>query len=118
VGDATPYGIQHLLGRADWEAHAVRDELQAYVVEQVGEPEAILVVDETGFLKKGPKSVGVAKQYSGTASRVDNCQIGVFLAYASSKGRIFLDRELCLPKSWAEDEERRREAAPHQPVGL
>ena len=110
VGDDTPYGFQHLLGRADWDADAVRDDLQAYVVEHLGEPDGVLVVDETGFIKKGTKSVGVAKQYSGTAGRVENCQIGVFLAYASSRGRTFLDRELYLPREWANDTERRREA--------
>ena len=110
VGDATPYGFQHLLGRADWEADTIRDELRGYVVEHLGEPEGVLVVDETGFLKKGSKSVGVAKQYSGTAGKVENGQIGVFLAYASSQGRTFLDRELYLPREWANDVERRQEA--------
>src|SRR5947209_18564971 len=110
VGDRTPYGVQHLLGRADWDADALRDELRTYVVEQLGDPSGILVVDETGFLKKGRKSVGVARQYSGTAGRVENCQIGVFLAYASPQGRTFVDRELYLPQEWAADPERRRQA--------
>jgi SRSO17 transposase len=110
VGDQTPYGVQHLLGRADWEANALRDELQAYVIEQLGDPAGILVVDETGFLKKGRKSVGVARQYSGTAGRVENCQIGVFLTYATAAGRTFLDRELYLHKEWAQDRERCQEA--------
>jgi SpoVK/Ycf46/Vps4 family AAA+-type ATPase len=85
--------IGALLGRADWDANAVRDDMQAYVAEHLGEPEGVLVVDETGFLKKGSKSVGLAKQSCGTAGKVDNCQIGVFLTYASSRGRTFLDRE-------------------------
>jgi SRSO17 transposase len=79
-GDATPYGIQHLLGRARWHAEAVRDDLRASLVEHISDPQAVLVLDETGFLKKGQQSAGVARQYSGTAGRVENCQIGVFLA--------------------------------------
>lgn len=110
AGADTPYAMQHLLGRAVWDAEAVRDDLQAYVVEQLGDPEAVLVVDETGFLKKGTHSVGVARQYSGTAGRIENCQIGVFLASASPRGRAFLDRALYLPKVWAEDAARRAEA--------
>ena len=94
IGDRNPYGMQHLLGRADWDADALRDELQAYVIEQLGDPAGVVVVDETGFLKKGRKSVGVARQYSGTAGRVENCQVGVFLTYATAAGRTFLDREL------------------------
>jgi SRSO17 transposase len=111
AGDATPDGMQHLLARADWEADRVRDDLRAYVVEHLGDERAVLVVDETGFLKKGTKSVGVQRQYSGTAGRIENCQIGVFLAYASPRGRTFLDRELYLPKEWATDTARREEAA-------
>ncbi|HEX5632931.1 MAG TPA: IS701 family transposase, partial [Gemmatimonadales bacterium] len=83
----------------------------AYVVAHLGDPDAVLVVDETGFLKKGTKSVGVQRQYSGTAGRIENCQIGVFLAYASPRGHAFLDRELYLPREWAEDTARRREAS-------
>src|SRR3954447_8013773 len=111
AGEPTPDGMQHLLARADWDADQVRDDLRAYVVEHLGEAHAVLVVDETGFLKKGPKSVGVQRQYSGTAGRIENCQIGVFLAYASGKGRTFLDRELYVPQEWAADAERRQEAA-------
>ncbi len=110
VGDRTPYGMQHLLGRADWDADALRDELRTYVIDGMGDPAGVLVVDETGFLKKGRKSVGVARQYSGTAGRVENCQIGVFLTYASPMGRTFLDRELYLHKEWAQDRERCRAA--------
>jgi SRSO17 transposase len=110
AGDPTPYGVQHLLGRAVWSADAVRDDLRAYVVEHLGDADAVLVVDETGFVKKGAKSVGVARQYSGTAGRVENCQIGVFLAYATKRGRTFLDRELYLPRQWATDAARRAAA--------
>jgi SRSO17 transposase len=111
AGEATPDGMQHLLARADWDADQVRDDLRAYVVEHLGDARAVLVVDETGFLKKGTKSVGVQRQYSGTAGRIENCQIGVFLAYASARGRTFLDRALYLPKEWAADTARREEAA-------
>lgn len=110
AGDLTPDGVQRLLATYDWEANLVRDDLQHYVIEHLGHPQGVLVVDETGFLKKGTKSVGVKRQYSGTAGRIENCQIGVFLAYASPKGRVFLDRELYLPQEWAEDQARRQEA--------
>lgn len=110
AGDKTPYGVQRLLASYDWDADLVRDDLRKYVVEQLGDPKAVLVIDETGFLKKGSKSVGVKRQYSGTAGRVENCQIGVFLTYASPKGRAFLDRELYLPREWALDQPRRAEA--------
>src|SRR5262245_14288958 len=110
AGDETPYATQHLLGRAVWSADEVRDDLRDYVVKYLGGEEGVLVIDETGFLKKGTKSAGVQRQYSGTAGRVENCQIGVFLAYATREGRTFLDRELYLPQSWAEDQDRRAEA--------
>jgi SRSO17 transposase len=110
IGDKTPYALQHLLGRAIWEADALRDDLRAYVVEHLGDPEAVLVVDETAALKKGDKSCGVARQYSGTAGRIENCQVGVFLGYTSPKGHTFLDRQLYLPKEWTEDRERCRAA--------
>jgi SRSO17 transposase len=110
AGEQTPDGMQRLLSTAKWDADAVRDDLRDYVVEYLGASEAILVIDETGFLKKGTKSVGVKRQYSGTAGRIENCQIGVFLSYASPKGYSFLDRELYLPKEWAADAERRKEA--------
>jgi SRSO17 transposase len=106
AGEATPDGMQRLLATADWNPDLVRDDLRAYVVEHLGDPGAVLVVDETGFLKKGTTSVGVQRQYSGTAGKVDNCQVGVFLAYASSRGRAFIDRELYLPERWTEDPER------------
>ena len=104
--DATPYGLQHLLGRARWDADAVRDALRAYLVKSMGDPHAVLVLDETGFLKKGQQSVGVARQYSGTAGRVEHCQIGVFLAYASVHGHALLDRALYLPQGWTDDRAR------------
>ena len=110
AGDATPDGVQRLLATYRWDADGVRDDLREYVMERLGDPEAVLVVDETGFLKQGSKSVGVQRQYSDTAGKVENCQIGVFLAYGSRRGRTFLDRELYLPKAWAADRQRRREA--------
>lgn len=111
IGESTPDGVQRLLNAADWDADAVRDDLRQYVVEHLGSEDAILIVDETGFLKKGRHSAGVKRQYSGTAGRIENCQIGVFLCYASEKGSAFIDRELYLPKEWAEDGTCRREAA-------
>ena len=110
MGDATPYGFQNLLGRASWTADGVRDELQQYVKDYLADPEAVLIIDETGFLKKGQASVGVARQYSGTAGRVENCQIGVFLAYAGEQGQTLLDRELYLPKAWTDDPARLQKA--------
>jgi SRSO17 transposase len=110
AGHATPYGVQHLLGRASWDADAVRDELRAYVRERLGDQESVLVVDETGFLKKGTKSVGVKRQYSGTAGRIETCQVGVFVVYATDRGHAFLDRELYLPAEWADDDARRAQA--------
>jgi SRSO17 transposase len=106
AGECHPDNFQHLLNRSLWSADAVRDELRRYVSEALGDPQAVLIVDETGFLKKGTKSAGVARQYSGTAGKIDNCQIGVFLAYASPKGRTWLDRELYLPQEWLADPER------------
>ena len=110
LGEPGPQGIQRLLNAADWDADAVRDDLRTYVVEHLGGPDGVLICDETGFLKKGTKSVGVQRQYSGTAGRIENCQIGVFLGYASGKGHAFLDRELYLPQVWINDAARRGEA--------
>jgi DDE superfamily endonuclease len=96
-GETTPYGVQHLLGRAQWDADALRDALRPYVVEHLGASQAVLVVDETGFLQKGQPSAGVARQYSGTAGRGDNCQIGVFLTYAGPQGHGRRDRgDFCI----------------------
>jgi SRSO17 transposase len=108
AGETTPYGVQHLLGRASWDADEVRDDLREYVVEHLGDREAVLIVDETGFLKKGEGSAGVKPQYSGTAGKVENCQVGVFVCYATEHGQAFIDRELYLPEEWAEDTQRRR----------
>lgn len=116
LGEQHPRGVQRLLDAAQWDADAVRDDLRAYVVDHLGDDRGVLVVDETGFLKKGTKSVGVARQYSGTAGRTENCQIGVFLAYAGPKGRAFLDRALYLPKAWTEDAARRTGAGVPQAV--
>jgi SRSO17 transposase len=110
LGEPTPDGVQHLLGRAEWDAEAIRDELIRYVRDTLGHPDGVLVVDETGFLKKGTKSTGVARQYSGTAGRIENCQVGVFLGYATPRGRALLDRALYLPKEWTEDRQRCRQA--------
>lgn len=116
AGEATPYGMQRLLAGAKWDADAVRDDLRAYVVEQLGDPRAVLVIDETGFLKQGVKSVGVKRQYRGTAGRIENCQIGVFLTYAAPGGHVLLDRELYLPHEWADDAARREEAGAPEAV--
>jgi SRSO17 transposase len=110
AGDPTPDGMQDFLARMRWDAGQVRDDLRAYVVEHLGDPGAVLVLDETGFIKKGVKSAGVQRQYSGTAGRIENCQIGVFLAYASVHGRALIDRALYLPEGWAGDAVRREEA--------
>ncbi len=102
--------MQRLLNHAEWDAHAVRDDLRDYVVEYLADDDAVLVIEETGFLKKGTKSAGVSRQYSGTAGRIENCQVGVFLAYAAAAGRTFIDRELYLPKGWTADRARCVEA--------
>ena len=116
-----PHRIQHLLGRAHWSADQVRDDLLGYVREQLVDEEGILVIDETGFLKKGNKSVGVARQYSGTAGRIENSQIGVFAAYVSPShggARTLVDRALYLPKAWTEDPQRCRAAGVPEEVGF
>lgn len=110
VGDDRPDKTQRLLYSAQWDADAARDELQCFVIEEFGDEDGVGVVDETGFLKKGNKSVGVKRQYSGTAGKVENCQIGTFLVYVSPRGFAFLDRRLYLPKEWCADAERRAEA--------
>ena len=110
LGDQTPTNLQHFIARARWDADAVRDDLVRYVADELGEPDGVLIVDETGFLKKGDKSAGVGRMYSGTAGRIENCQIGVFCAYRSSRGHALVDRSLYLPKDWAEDRPRRRVA--------
>ncbi|MFI7644413.1 IS701 family transposase [Nonomuraea sp. NPDC049400] len=106
AGDAAPDRMQRLLNNARWDPRGMRDDLREYVFEQLGAVSGVLIVDETGFIKKGTGSAGVQRQYSGTAGRVENCQLGVFLAYASHRGRALIDAELYLPKSWLEDPER------------
>ena len=106
AGDATPDKMQRLLNAARWDPDAVRDDVRAYVAEQLGEWGGVLIVDETGFVKQGNRSAGVQRQYSGTAGRVENCQLAVFCAYATTKGRALIDRELYLPKSWTDDRAR------------
>ena len=106
IGDDAPYGVQYLMGRAEWDPDSVRDDLRAYVVETLGDTDAVLILDETGFLKKGDKSAGAARQYTGTAGRIENAQVGVFLAYSSRHGVAFLDRTLYLPEEWTGDPER------------
>jgi SRSO17 transposase len=109
-GASNPYGFQHLLGRAVWDAEALRDRLRTYITDYLASPDAVGVIDESGFLKKGDQSAGVARQYSGTAGKIENCQIGVFLSYASEHGHTLMDRELYLPKEWTNDRERCRKA--------
>ena len=113
AGDPGPWRQQALLGRATWDADALRDVLRDYAVETLAEPDAVLVVDETGFLKQGKASCGVARQYTGSAGKITNCQIGVFAAYVSGKGHALVDRALYLPRSWTDD--RARRAAAHVP---
>src|SRR3989454_1502311 len=116
--EATPYGIQRLLASAAWDADLVRDDLRAYVLEHLGVPHAILVLDETSFPKRGKKSAGVQQQYCGTTGQVENCQVAVFLSYVSEKGHTLIDRELYLPKLWTDDRERCREAHIPDSVGF
>lgn len=118
AGDSTPDGVQDFLARMHWDADLVRDDLRAYVVDHLGDADAVLVLDETGFLKKGTKSVGVQRQYSGTAGRIENCQIGVFLGYASRHGHALIDRALYLPERWANDPARRRVAGVPEQVAF
>jgi SRSO17 transposase len=117
AGEVSPDGMQRLLRTADWNADAVRDELRAYVVERLG-PGGVLIVDETGFVKKGTGSAGVARQYTGTTGKIDNCQVGVFCAYATPAGRALIDRELYLPKAWTDDRDRARAAGIGDDVGF
>jgi SRSO17 transposase len=118
AGDGSPDGMQALLSSPCWDADAVRDDVRRYLVERIGDPAGILIADETGFVKKGVRSAGVQRQYSGTAGRTENCQIGTFLCYASDKGRALIDRELYLPRSWTDDRDRCRAAAVPDEVGF
>ena len=103
AGDGDPHGMQYLLGRASWDTDGVRDDLRDYVTTELGDRDAVLVVDETGDVKKGTATVGVQRQYTGTAGRVENSQVAVYLVYAGAGGHAFIDRELYLPGSWTDD---------------
>jgi SRSO17 transposase len=118
AGERHPDNFQPLLNRATWSPDAVRDDLRASVVQHRGDPQGILIVDESGLLRKGTKSAAVARQYAGTAGKIENCQSGVLLAYASAKGRTLLDRELYLPKAWTADGTRCREAGIPDNIGF
>jgi SRSO17 transposase len=117
-GDLSPDGMQHLLGRAVWDHDGVRDDLRAYLVEHLADPEAVLVIDETGALKKGTQSVGVQRQNTGTAGRVENAQVAVYLLYASDAGHAMIDRELYVPRGWIRDPDRCRAAGILTQVGF
>jgi SRSO17 transposase len=118
AGDPGPWRQQALLGRALWEADALRDVVRGYAVETLGEPDAVLVIDETGFLKQGKASCGVGRQYTGSAGKITNCQIGVFAAYVSDKGHAFIDRRLYLPQDWTKNPARLRAAHVPDEVGF
>ena len=118
AGLERPYRMQPLLGRSQWSAEALRDWVRDYALAALGDPEGVLVVDETGFVKKGEHSVGAARQYTGTAGRIENAQVGVFLAYASRFGQTLIDRRLYLPESWANDEKRRAGAYVPEAIGF
>src|SRR5690242_1064389 len=116
AGDPGPWRQQAILGRGRWEADALRDLVREYALETLADQDAVLVLDETGFLKQGKSSCGVARQYTGSAGKVTDCQVGVFAAYVSRHGHAFVDRALYLPEAWADDPARR--AAAHVPVGI
>lgn len=116
AGDLTPDGMQRLLNFYSWDADEVRDVLREYVLPALGDPGGVMVADETGFVKKGTKFAGVQRQYSGTAGRIENCQLGVFVTYASARGRALVDRELYLPESWCADRARCEQAGIDQEV--
>ena len=119
AGAVSPDGMQRLLRTADWDIDGVRDDLRGYVLSELGdEPSGVFIVDETGFVKKGMRSAGVARQYTGTTGKIDNCQIGVLLAYASVRGRALVDRELYLPTAWTEDRARCAAAGIPDEVGF
>ncbi|MGW1966233.1 IS701 family transposase [Streptomyces sp. NPDC001935] len=118
AGDTTPHGMQHLLGRAKWDADAVRDDIRAYVVDHLRDEDAVLVVDETGDLKKGATTIGVQRQYTGTASRIENAQVAAYLVYSAHAGHAAIDRELYVPRSWTEDRQRCASAGIPAAVGF
>jgi SRSO17 transposase len=106
AGEADPHGMQYLLARASWDTDGVRDDLRDYVTAALGDVDAVLVVDETGDLKKGTATVGVQRQYTGTAGRIQNAQVAVYLTYAGARGHAMIDRELYLPRCWTDDPDR------------
>ena len=110
AGDRDPHGMQYLLARASWDTDGVRDDLREYVVGALGDTDAVLVFDETGDLKKGDRTVGVQRQYTGTAGRIENAQVAVYLTYAAARGHTLIDRELYLPQSWTVDPQRLTDA--------
>src|SRR5919107_4469607 len=118
LGDARPWRTQRVLSHVLWDEEAARDLCRDHAVEHLGAEDAVLVVDETGFVKKGERSAGVARQYTGTAGRIENSQVGVFLAYGSRRGHALIDRRLYLPEAWAADAERRRAAKIPGDVGF
>jgi SRSO17 transposase len=118
AGDATPDGMQHLLARARWDADGVRDDLRGFVVEHLGDPDGVLVADETGDLKKGTATAGVQRQYTGTAGRIENAQVAVYLGYAAPGGHALIDRELYLPRSWTGDQARCQAAGIPEDTGF
>jgi SRSO17 transposase len=118
AGETSPDGMQHLLNRACWDTEGVAADLRGFVAQHLGEPDGVLIVDESGDLKKGEHTVGVQRQYTGTAGRIENAQVAVYLAYASRGGHALIDRELYLPRSWAEDPDRRTAAGVPDEVGF
>ncbi len=116
AGHRTPDGFQRLLNSSVWDADALRDDVRAYVAERLG-PNGVLIIDDTGFIKKGTTSAGVGRQCTGTSGKIDNYQVGVFAAYATSSGRALVDRELSLPKAWTSDRDRCRAAKLHADKG-
>ena len=106
AGHFSPSGMQRLLADAVWDAEAVRDDLRRYVIDELGDPRGVLILDDTGDLKRGTHTVGVQRQYTGTAGRIENAQVSTFLGYATPRGRTLIDREVYLPKSWTDDRER------------
>jgi SRSO17 transposase len=118
AGDPSPDGMQHLLSQAVWDADAVRDDVRDYVIDHLADPEAVLVIDETGDLKKGTATVGVQRQYTGTAGKIDNAQVAVYLVYAAPAGHAVIDRELYLPKGWTADADRRAGAGVPEQVAF
>lgn len=118
AGDASPHGMQRLLADAVWDADAVRDDLRRYVADELGEPDGVLILDDTGDLKRGHHTVGVQRQYTGTAGKIENAQVAVFLGYASGKGRALVDRDVYLPKVWTDDRDRMTAAGVPDEVGF